>query len=219
MVPSDTSSEPPAPPSATPAATPAAAKPSTPPWADVLTSGATSFYAWLMRPRVRLTLTGVLLLLVGGLIANNTVWTLPLVIIGALMVAVAWIGHRLEGRFAVEWGEAGTQLAFKATIKPPQPTTEMAALPASAGPAPVRRIELARGPDDVIEGEAHTVEINVTELKALIAAAEAAEAAEAPGTAETAEDSGAASTPASSVRDIRIRRLADEADRTPRPTA
>ena len=33
------------------------------------------------------------------------------------MVAVAWIGHRLEGRFAVEWGEAGTQLAFKATIK------------------------------------------------------------------------------------------------------
>ena len=97
-----------------------------------------------MRPRVRLTLTGALLLLVGGLIATNTVWTLPLVVVGALMVAVAWIGHRLEGRFAVEWGETGTQLAFKATIKAAQPTSEIpgagrgAAL--RAPPAPAGRL-------------------------------------------------------------------------------
>ena len=88
-----------------------------------------------MRPRVRLTLTGAVLLLVGLLIATNTVWTLPLVIVGALMVAVAWIGHRLEGRFAVEWGEAGTQLAFNATIKAPQPTSDMP----GAGPGALGR--------------------------------------------------------------------------------
>ena len=107
---------------------------------DSLTSAAASFHAWLMRPRVRLTLTGVVLLLIGVLIATNTVWTLPLVIVGALMVAVAWIGHRLEGRFAVEWGEAGTQLAFNATIKAPQPTSEMPALApaATAVPTPAR---------------------------------------------------------------------------------
>jgi hypothetical protein len=187
-----------------PSATPAAAKPPTPAWADWLTTAASSFYGWIMRPRVRLTVTGALLLLVGGLIATNTVWTLPLVIVGALMVAVAWIGHRLEGRFAVEWGEAGTQLAFKATIKAAQPTSDTPALaPASAaGPTPARPAVLARPPGDVIEAEAHTVEINVRELKALIAAAEAAEA---PQSGEAA------------VRDIRIRRLADEADRTPRP--
>jgi hypothetical protein len=157
-----------------------------------------------VRPRVRLTVTGALLLLVGGLIATNTVWTLPLVIVGAIMVAVAWIGHRLEGRFAVEWGEGGTQLAFNATIKAPQPTTDAPALAptSSYGPTPARPIELARNADGVIEGEAHTVEINVSELKALIAAAEATDAA---GAGEAA------------VRDIRIRRLADEADRTPRP--
>ncbi len=192
-----------------PAGTPAAAKPHGPPWTEWVTSAAAAFYTWLMRPRVRLTLTGVLLLLVGGLIANNTVWTLPLVIVGALMVAVAWIGHRLEGRFAVEWGEAGTELAFKATIKPPQPTTET---PALAVTAPARRIALSRASDDVIEGEAHTVEINVTELKALIAAAEAAEAPESGDASDAAE-----AAPAPSVRDIRIRRLADEPDRTPRP--
>jgi hypothetical protein len=218
-------------PSATPGAeTPAADTPPTPPadtpaWAQWLTTTASSLYAWLMRPRVRLAVTGALLLLI-GLIAGNTVWTLPLVIVGALMVAVAWIGRRLEGRFAVEWGEAGTQLAFRATIKPAQPTTDATALAAASatGPAPAHRIELVPGADDVIEGEAHTVEINVTELKALIAAAEAAEATHAAEAARTAEVAQAAepAPPArdadqAPVRDIRIRRLADDTDRTPRP--
>jgi hypothetical protein len=104
-----------------------------------------------MRPRVRLTLTGVLLLLVGGLIAPNTVWTLPLVIIGALMVAVAWIGHRLEGRFAVEWGEAGTQLAFNTTIKAPHPAADAPALGAasSARPTPTAAAQLTRTKDEM----------------------------------------------------------------------
>src|SRR6202012_1675140 len=139
------------------------ARPFGPTW-PVIRDRGLEFAAWLMRPRVRLTLTGALLLLVGGLIATNTVWTLPLVIVGALMVAVAWIGHRLEGRFAVEWGEAGTQLAFNATIKAPQPAHEAPALmggapaPAPAVPAPAMpaRPALQTAPDDVIEGEAHT---------------------------------------------------------------
>lgn len=219
-VPNDTRSES-APGAATPSPPAGAERPAAPLW-PVLSATGSSFYAWLLRPRVRLTLTGALLLLVGGLIATNTVWTLPLVIVGALMVAVAWIGHRLEGRFAVEWGEAGTQLAFKATIKAAQPTSDAPGLaPAStAAPAPARPAELARTPDDVIEGEAHTVEINVSELKALIAAAEAAEAAEA-GDGAVAPASAAArkatAAPEAAVRDIRIRRLADEADRTTRP--
>jgi hypothetical protein len=73
----------------------------------------------------------------------------------------------------------------------------------------------------VIEGEAHTVEINVRELKALIAAAEAAEAGESPA---AASDPGAAvATPGpatareADVRDIRIRRLADDGAPAPRP--
>ena len=203
-VPSSTSAATATPATPAAAATPAPAKPPTPAWAEWLATTASSLHSWLIRPRVRLTVTGALLLLVGGLITTNTVWTLPLVIIGALMVAVAWLGHRLEGRFAVEWGETGTQLAFKATIKAPQPTTETPALAAAspAAPPPTAPAALARASDDVIEGEAHTVEINVAELRALIAAAEAAEAVD---------------TPEAPVRDIRIRRLSDEADRSPRP--
>jgi len=65
-----------------------------------------------------------LLLVIGALIISNSVWTLPLVIGGALMVAIAWIGHRLDGRLVVEWGEAGTELAFRATVKAAHPVPE-----------------------------------------------------------------------------------------------
>ena len=198
----------------TPSASPPAEAPPSAPAGDKqaparlwpeLKAGAAEFYAWLMRPRVRLTLAGVLLLLVGGLIATNSVWTLPLVIVGALMVAVAWIGHRLEGRFAVEWGEAGTQLAFNATIKAPHPDAPALGPAAPARSTPAGPAQLAGTADDVIDGEAHTVEINVSELKALIAAAEAGAAPE-PAAANGAD-----------VRDIRIRRLADDSAPAPRP--
>lgn len=227
-VPTDTPTESAPPGAATPPAPASPRKAPSPLWPAIAEGGA-ALYAWLMRPRVRLTLAGALLLLVGALIASNTMWTLPLVIVGALMVAVAWIGHRLEGRFAVEWGEAGTQLAFNATIKPPQPTTET---PAVSAARPVTVAELVGSTDDVIDGEAHTVEINVGELKALIAAAEAAEAVEA---AEAAEPTHAAEavTPVdvaeataergerhdAEVRDIRIRRLVDDGAPGPRATS
>ena len=212
-VPSDTSSES-APPRA--AAPPAPASPhrSPAPLWPVLREAGADLYGWLMRPRVRLTLAGAMLLLVGLLIANNTMWTLPLVIVGALMVAVAWIGHRLEGHFAVEWGEAGTRLAFNTTIKPPQPTTETPAV--SAAPTTTTAAGLAGSTDDVIDGEAHTVEINVGELKALIAAAEAAEAAQAAAVDKVAHSEDTELRGDAEVRDIRIRRLVDDGAPGPR---
>jgi hypothetical protein len=178
------------------------AGPTAPEWPARLAALASSFHAWLMRPRVRLSVIGVTLLLVGGLIMANSVWTLPLIVAGALMVAVAWIGRRLEGRFAVEWGEGGTQLAFNATIKAPPSPPDAAALDRAAEMGAAPPDEPATASAEVIDGEAHTVEINVGELKALIAAAQAADVAPDP-----------------IVRDIRVHRLSDDGDRTPRPAA
>ncbi len=107
----------------------------------------------------------------------RSVWTFPLVIVGALMVAIAWIGHRLEGRFAVEWGQTGTQLAFRATIKAADRGHD-AAMPAAV---------------QTIDGEAHTVELDLAELKALIAAVESTQAGLVPTDAP--------------AQDIRIRRV------------
>lgn len=182
----------------------------TPNWAAQLAAIWSSFHTWLMRPRVRLSVTGVTLLLIGGLVTTNSVWTLPLVIVGALMVAIAWMGHRLEGRFAVEWGPAGTDLAFRASVKPAAPAPEIpvrtssgADEPAGSHPAnapgPHAAEPHAAGPDEVIEGVAHTVEIDVAELKALIAAVESAEAQTAP--------------PDAAGPDIRVHRMAQGGER------
>ena len=134
--------------------------------------------AQLRRPRTRLAVIGVILLLLALLDIVSSVWTLPLVIVGAAMIVIAWIGSRLDGRFAVEWGDSGTQLEFRAQIKaPPAPPQRLrsglAPAPAPAQVPAVRIPTLAElEDDDVIEGEGHTVEIDVAELKALIVAAE-----------------------------------------------
>jgi hypothetical protein len=142
------------------------------------------FAAWLggylRSPRTRLGVVGVILLLVGVLWVTNSVWTLPLIVVGIVMVIVAWVGSRLDGRFAIEWGTGGTQVEFRAQIKAPAPVAPKIRL--SPPPPPVQPQRLRRTSraeienSDVIEGEGHTVEIDVAELKTLIRAAEAKEA-------------------------------------------
>jgi hypothetical protein len=151
-------------------------------WHERLSDAAGWLGAQLRSPRTRLCVVGVILLLAGVLWITSSVWTLPLIIVGIVMVVIAWVGSRLDGRFAIEWGKGGTQVEFRAQIKPPPPVAHPVRLspipsaqaPQLRTPAPPRS-ELANS--DVIEGEGHTVEIDVAELKTLIRAAEAREAA------------------------------------------
>ena len=151
-----------------------------------------SFADWLGRqlrsPRTRLCVVGVILLLAGVLWITNSVWTLPLIVVGIVMIVIAWVGARLDGRFAVEWGTGGTQLEFRAQIKSPPPVAHpvrLSPIPSAVPSAQLSQLrtqarsELDDG--DVIEGEGHTVEIDVAELKTLIRAAEAREAAKDDG--------------------------------------
>lgn len=153
-------------------------QPSSPPaWQRHLGAAGAWITAQLRRPRTRLAVIGVVLLMLAVLGITGSVWTLPLVIVGAAMVVVAWIGARLDGRFAIEWGEAGTQLEFRAQIKAPHAAAPRPAIapPARSSGGPAVRVPTLTQIDDsdVIESEAHTVEIDVAELKALIATAEA----------------------------------------------
>jgi hypothetical protein len=182
----------------TPGAPPAAPGPAAPaapnPWHDRLSSLAAWVGGHLRSPRTRLCLVGVILLLAGVLWITSSMWTLPLIVVGIAMVVIAWVGSRLDGRFAVEWGEGGTQVEFRAQIKAPPVVTQPVRLsPIPSGQAvPMRapaRSELEDG--DVIDGEGHTVEIDVAELKTLIRAAEAREAAREDG----ADRAGAAPDP------------------------
>jgi hypothetical protein len=162
---------------------------------DELVAVAASFYHWLSRPRVRLTLTGAILLLIGGPIMTNSVWTMPLVIVGALMVLIGWIGSRLDGRFAIEWGETGTQLEFRAKITAAPAARTPLTQTSSSSHKLVRSTEPEPEDAQIIDGEAHTVEIEVAELEALIAAVHTTEA-------ENAQPGG--SRPG--IRDLRVAR-------------
>ena len=138
------------------------------PWQDHIGAAMSRLGTALSRPPVRLAATGVLLLLIAIVLVPSEVWTLPLVIVGALMVLIAWIGSRLRGHILVEWGETGAQVDFRAEVASARHRHAMT--------HPPRRPVIAAVPErdeaGVIEGEAHTVEIDLGELKALIAAAE-----------------------------------------------
>jgi hypothetical protein len=163
-------------------------------WHDRLVSFAGWLGGYLRSPRSRLCVVGVAVLLSGLLWITSSMWTLPLIVVGIVMIAIAWVGSRLDGRFAVEWGQGGTQVEFRAQIKPPPPVAHpvrLSAIPSSVASAqPHLRAPARSEPEnnDVIEGEGHTVEIDVAELKTLIRAAEAREA----GRGDNAERGGAA---------------------------
>lgn len=143
-----------------------------PRWGDRLASAATWITRRLSQPRVKLGTAGLVLLLLGMFVVTGSAWTAPVLVVGAAMLVVAWIGSRIDGRMLVEWGQQGTGIELQAHVRPAP------ALPAAplAAPAPVA---VAAVPTDaeIVEGEAHTIEIDVAELKSLIAAAEAADAA------------------------------------------
>jgi hypothetical protein len=129
----------------------------------------------LSRSRVRTFVVGVALILVVALFVGHSFWTAPLVIIGVLMIIVAWVGSRLEGRFAIEWSEFGTGFEMHARFK----SSNVPAPQLDSAPAPVSGPKLGQGhaqaeedDHDVIDGEAHTMEIPVEELRALVAALE-----------------------------------------------
>jgi hypothetical protein len=157
----------------------------------------------LRSPRTRLCVIGVILLLAGVLWVTSSAWTLPLIVVGIVMIVIAWVGSRLDGRFAVEWGEGGTQLEFRAQIKPPAPVAHpvrLSPIPSAVPSAQLSQLRSqARSEFDsgnVIEGEGHTVEIDVAELKTLIRAAEAREAAKDDGGERTAAPDASQRRPA-----------------------
>ena len=86
------------------------------PWLDRIGAAMSRSGTELSRPPVRLAATGVLLLVIALVLVPSSVWTLPLVIVGALMVLIAWIGSRLHGHVRVEWGETGAQVHFHAQV-------------------------------------------------------------------------------------------------------
>jgi hypothetical protein len=144
-------------------------KPRHSPWSARTAATAGAAQRAFSRSKVRLTLLGGVLLLLAAFVVTGSAWTAPLAIVGILTLIVAWFGSRLDGRLVLEWGDSGAIFEFKANINAPEhPKQRVQSLSIARPLTPVS--------DDaaLIETTGTTVEIDIAELKALIARAEAA---------------------------------------------
>ena len=108
-------------------------------------------------------------------LGGGSALTVPLVVLGVVLLLVGILGRRLRGRVALEWGPSGASFDFTAAIAPPgrtvvpdapsQATTMLTAPPAE-------ELEDA----DVVESTGETIEFDVSALRALLAAHDAADA-------------------------------------------
>ena len=115
------------------------------------------------RRGLRLTLAGLALLVLAVYLGGGSALTVPLFIVGGMLIAGGLLGPRLSGRLVVEWGPQGTTIDFH---------TDVASAPqVEAAPPPAPALERPAGPPQVLEGRGETIEIEVAQLEALMTSA------------------------------------------------
>jgi hypothetical protein len=115
------------------------------------------------RRGLRATLVGLALLLFALYLGGGSALTVPLFIVGGILIAAGVLGPRLSGRLVVEWGPQGTMIDFH---------TDVASAP-SAEPAQAAIADRPAATPQVIEARGETIEIEVAQLEALVAGARA----------------------------------------------
>ncbi len=142
---------------------------------------------------LRAALAGVALVIIGLLLGAESAVAVALIAVGVVMLVVGWAGRRLRGRLAIEFGPEGTTIELQAhvaspvrprppAIQPPETPAapriyalsrrDPATPAAAASPAGATTGGDAGQPPDaeVIEGTGETIEMDVSQLKALLAA-------------------------------------------------
>jgi len=129
-----------------------------------------AWHALSTRRGLRIGLLGLALVLLGVLyLGGDSAWTVPLVVIGAVMILIGLLGPRLSGRFSLEWGAEGTVIEFRTEVTPPTPAPRILAPPFPFAPDPPQVPQKVPSAQ-VIEGEGETIEFDVAQLRALLAA-------------------------------------------------
>jgi len=139
------------------------------------------------RRGLRVALAGAVVLLVALQLGADSALSVPLLIVGLVMVVVGAMGPRLRGRFSLEFGPEGTSIEVQTHIAAPGKTAApVPALPiapdrprialvhsAPAAPAvaePATAEEPPPADAMVVEGHGETIEMDVEQLRALLAA-------------------------------------------------
>jgi hypothetical protein len=116
------------------------------------------------RRALRVTLAGIALVVFALYLGGGSALTVPLLVIGGVLVLAGLLGPRLSGRLVVEWGPQGTTIDFHTDVAS-APPAEVTAAPAPAA------IDRPAAAPMVIEARGETIEIEVAQLEALVAGA------------------------------------------------
>ena len=124
------------------------------------------------RRGLRIAVAGVVLILAALWIGTGTALGLVCGIAGAVMLLVGAMGPRLRGRVSLEFGPGGTSFELTTHVAPPgrvliapSPDEDLGRPQISLVPAIVPEPEEAL----VVEGSGETIEIDVEQLKRLLA--------------------------------------------------
>lgn len=124
----------------------------------------------------RVAVIGVVLVIVGLQLGNDSAWTVPVLVVGAVLILAGALGTRLSGKLAIEWGEDGASFEMRARVAPPTESAkevEQRRLTALEAPAD-ERVE-----DAVIETTGETIEMDLVSLREMLPTSKNSEAAKA----------------------------------------
>lgn len=114
---------------------------------------------------MRCTVFGVALVVLGGALGLSSALSVAMLVAGVLMLIVALIGPRLQGRFAIEFGPNGASIEIQTHMAPPGRIRVAGALaPWKPADDPSSTVVL---PNKLIESAGETIEVDAEQLKTL----------------------------------------------------
>lgn len=109
---------------------------------------------------------GILVAVAGWFGERGSAWGVPMLLVGALLIAIGLIGSRLSGSFGVRWGEDGAYLELSGVIAPPGERRPAPKIPSTAADGELPTELPARlVPPTEVEGSAETIEFNVEAIR------------------------------------------------------
>ncbi|UJA20561.1 hypothetical protein HJD18_10315 [Thermoleophilia bacterium SCSIO 60948] len=124
------------------------------------------------RRGLRTALVGATLLIAALILGGDSALTVPFLVLGIVLLILGVMGPRLSGHFSVEFGSDGTRIDLRTDIAAPGTTAPSIRGELREAERDIERLSERVSDAEVVEGQGETIEIDVSELRSLMAAAE-----------------------------------------------
>lgn len=123
------------------------------------------------RRGLRTALVGIALIITALILGGDSALTVPLLVLGTVLVILGVMGPRLSGHFSVEFGSDGTRIDLRTDIAAPGTVAPSIRGELREAERDVEALSERVRDAEVVEGQGETIEIDVSELRSLMAEA------------------------------------------------